>query len=163
PELYARMTPLRAEERALWERNPVDVIGSLKAEMGVDVLPGEQEYDPRERQTARPTLEVHGIRGGFVEEGAKTVIPAEATAKVSLLLPRGLPPHEVAELLAKRVAELCPPGVRMSVTEIHGGDAVLVPLNNVYMRAAERALEQEWKRPPVLERSGGSIPVGALF
>lgn len=163
PELYERMTPLTDEERALWERNPVDVIGSMKEEMGVDVLPGEQEYDPRERQTARPTLEVHGIRGGFVDEGGKTVIPAEATAKVSLRLPPGLPPHEVAKLLAKRVAELCPPGVQMHVTELSSGDAVLVPLDNVYMRAAERALEQEWGRPPVLERSGGSIPVGALF
>jgi acetylornithine deacetylase/succinyl-diaminopimelate desuccinylase-like protein len=163
PELYEKMLPMTDEERALWDRNPVDVIASMKHEMGVDVLPGEQDYDPRERQTARPTLEVHGIVGGFVGEGAKTVIPAEASAKVSLRLPPGLRPAEVFPLLQKRVAELCPPGVTMTVEMIHGGDAVFVPLDNVYMRAAEQALEQEWGVPPVLERSGGSIPVGALF
>ncbi|WIG61261.1 MAG: dipeptidase [Ktedonobacterales bacterium] len=163
PEIYKRIIPMTDEERDLWDRNPVDVIASMKHEMGVDMLPGEQEYDPRERQTARPTLEVHGIKGGFVDEGAKTVIPAEATAKVSLRLPPGLRPMDVLPMLRKRVAELCPPGVKMEVRLIHGGDAVLVPLENVYLRAAERALEQEWGRPPVFERSGGSIPVGALF
>lgn len=163
PELYERIQPVTDAERALWDRNPVDVAALLKQEMGIDVLPGEQEYDPRERQTARPTLEVHGIRGGFVEEGAKTVIPAEATAKVSLRLPPGLRPADVLPLVERRVAELCPPGVTMTVRNIHGGDAVLVPLDNVFMRAAEKALEQEWGRPPVFERSGGSIPVGALF
>jgi acetylornithine deacetylase/succinyl-diaminopimelate desuccinylase-like protein len=163
PELYSHLPALSDEERALWDRNPVDVIASMKEEMGVDYLPGEQEYDPRERQTARPTLEVHGIRGGFVDEGAKTVIPAEATAKVSLRLPPGLTPRQVFPWLERRVAALCPPGVTMTVREIHGGDPVLVPLENVYMRAAERALQDEWGRPPVFERSGGSIPVGALF
>jgi acetylornithine deacetylase/succinyl-diaminopimelate desuccinylase-like protein len=163
PELYERITPLSAAERALWERNPVDVIALMKEEMGVDYLPGEQDYDPRERQTARPTLEVHGIRGGFTAEGAKTVIPAEATAKVSLRLPPGLTPDAVVPLLERRVAQLCPPGVTITVRTVHGGDPVFVPLDNVYMRAAERALEQEWGRPPVFERSGGSIPIGALF
>lgn len=163
PEIYTHMDPVTDDERKLWDRNPVDVVASMKAEMGVDYLPGEQEYDPRERRTARPTLEVHGIRGGFVGDGAKTVIPAEATAKVSLRLPPGLRPADVLPPLQRRVAELCPPGTTMTVTMIHGGDAVLVPLDNVFMRAAERALQQEWGRPPVLERSGGSIPVGALF
>lgn len=163
PELYERIAPVTDEERALWDRNPIDVVSLMKQEMGVDVLPGEQDIDPRERATARPTLEVHGIRGGFVAEGAKTVIPAEATAKVSLRLPPGLRPAEVLPLLERRVAELCPPGVTMKVILVHGGDAVLVPLDNVYMRAAEKALQQEWQVPPVFERSGGSIPVGALF
>ncbi len=163
PELYERLTPITDEERALWDRNPVDVVALMKEEMGVDVLPGEPDIDPRERATARPTLEVHGIRGGFVAEGAKTVIPAEAAAKVSLRLPPGLRPAEVLPLLERRVAELCPAGVTMKVSLVHGGDAVLVPLDNVYMRAAEQALQQEWRVPPVFERTGGSIPVGALF
>jgi len=163
PELYKRMKPVTAEERELWKRNPVDMPAEYMKEMGIDVLPGETDIDPVERATARPTLEVHGIKGGFTSAGAKTVIPAEATAKVSLRLPPGLRPAEVASLLKKRVAELCPPGVRMEVHTIHGGDAVLVPIDSVFMRAAARALEQEWGRPPVYERSGGSIPVGALF
>ena len=106
---------------------------------------------------------MHGIIGGFIGEGAKTVIPAAATAKVSLRLPPELDPQEVLGMLKKRVAELCPPGVKMTVKDVHGGRGVLVPLDSVYMRAAEQALEQEWGRKPVFEREGGSIPIGALF
>ncbi len=163
PQLYRKLKPISAEERALWERSPVDVPGILKREMGIDVLPGEEKIDPRERLTARPTLEVHGIRGGFTAEGAKTVIPAEAVAKVSLRLPPELHPDEVLPLLQKRVAQLCPPGVTMTVRLVHQGEGMVVPIDNVYIRAAERALEQEWGRPPVFEREGGSIPIGALF
>ena len=163
PQLYKKLKPISADERALWKRNPVNVAVQLKHDMGVSVLPGEQDYEPVERLGFRPTLEVHGIVGGFVGEGAKTVIPATARAKVSLRLPPELDPDEVLGLLKKRVAELCPPGVKMTVQDVHGGRGVLVPLDSVYIRAAEQALEQEWGRPPVFEREGGSIPVGALF
>jgi acetylornithine deacetylase/succinyl-diaminopimelate desuccinylase-like protein len=163
PQLYKKLKPISDDERALWKRNPVNVAAQLKHDMGVSVLPGEQDYEPVERLGFRPTLEVHGIVGGFVGEGAKTVIPAAAKAKVSLRLPPELDPDEVLGLLKKRVAELCPPGVKMTVHDVHGGRGVLVPLDSVYIRAAEQALEQEWGRPPVFEREGGSIPVGALF
>jgi acetylornithine deacetylase/succinyl-diaminopimelate desuccinylase-like protein len=163
PELYERLRGVSAEERARWDRNPVDVLKTLQEEMGVDVLPGEEHIDPRERLAARPTLEIHGITGGFTGEGAKTVIPAAARAKVSLRLPPELTPEEVLPLLRKRVAQLCPPGVTITVNVVHAGNGVLVPIDNEYMRAAERALEQEWGRPPVFEREGGSIPIGALF
>lgn len=163
PGLYDKLKPISEAERALWKRNPVDTHAQLKRDMGVDVLPGEMEYDPIERLGFRPTLEVHGIVGGFVGEGAKTVIPAAAKAKVSLRLPPELDPDEVLGLLKKCVASICPPGVKMKVRDVHGGRGVLVPLDSVYMRAAEQALEQEWGRPPVFEREGGSIPVGALF
>ncbi|HEU5347774.1 MAG TPA: dipeptidase [Ktedonobacterales bacterium] len=163
PGLYEKLNPISDDERALWKRNPVDIPAQLKREMAVTVLPGEQDYHPIERLGFRPTLEVHGIVGGFVGEGAKTVIPAAAKAKVSLRLPPELDPGEVLALLKKRVAELCPAGVTMTVRDVHGGRGVLVPLGSVYMRAAEEALEQEWGRKPVFEREGGSIPVGALF
>ena len=163
PGLYEKLNPVSDDERALWKRNPVDVPAQLKRDMGVTTLPGEQDYHPIERLGFRPTLEVHGIIGGFVGEGAKTVIPAAATAKVSLRLPPELDPQEVLGMLKKRVAELCPPGVKMMVKDVHGGRGVLVPLDSVYMRAAEQALEQEWGRKPVFEREGGSIPIGALF
>jgi acetylornithine deacetylase/succinyl-diaminopimelate desuccinylase-like protein len=141
----------------------VNVEETLKREMGTDMLPGEQKYSPLERMWARPTLEVHGVIGGFIGEGSKTVIPAEAKAKVSLRLPPNITPEEVLPLLQKRVQELCPPGVKMTVTNLHGGGGILVPLDNVYMRAAEEALEREWGTPPVFMREGGSIPVGVLF
>lgn len=163
PGLYEKVPPISKEEMKLWDRNPVDVAASLKREMGIDVLPGEQEYDPRVRQTARPTLEVHGIAGGFTGEGAKTVIPAEATAKVSMRLPYPLTPEEVFPMLESRVKELCPPGITVTVKLIHGGHAVYVPVDNIFVRAAESAIEQEWGKPPVFQRSGGSIPIGALF
>jgi acetylornithine deacetylase/succinyl-diaminopimelate desuccinylase-like protein len=163
PGLYDHVRPVTDEERKLWARNPVDLARMWKHEMGLDVLPGEPEFDPIERNSARPTFEVHGIIGGFTGEGAKTVIPSEVRAKVSLRLVPDQQPREVLRLLDRRVQELCPPGVTMTVLEVHGGDAVVVPLDNVYVRAAEQALEQEWKRKPVFERSGGSIPVAALF
>jgi acetylornithine deacetylase/succinyl-diaminopimelate desuccinylase-like protein len=163
PGLYEKVRPATDEERALWKRNPLDSVAVWKQEMGLDILPGEQEYDPLERNGARPTLEVNGIIGGFTGDGAKTVIPAEARAKVSLRLVPDQRPEDVLKLLEHRVKELCPPGVTMTVREIHGGDAVVVPLDNVYIRAAERALAQEWGRPPVFVRSGGSIPIAALF
>jgi acetylornithine deacetylase/succinyl-diaminopimelate desuccinylase-like protein len=163
PELYERLKGVSDEERKLWDRSPVDTAALLKHEMGVDVLPGEEDIDPRERLAARPTLEVHGIRGGFIDEGAKTVIPAEALAKVSLRLPPELTPEEVLPLLQKRVAELCPKGVTITVRNIHGGHGVQVPLDSIYVRAAEHALEKEWGRAPVFEREGGSIPIAALF
>jgi acetylornithine deacetylase/succinyl-diaminopimelate desuccinylase-like protein len=163
PGLYEKVRPVPEKERELWKRNPVNAEQVLKHEMGTDVLPGEQEYSPLERMWARPTLEVHGIVGGFTGEGAKTVIPAEAKAKVSMRLPPEITPDEVLPLLQKRVRELCPPGVTMTVRNIHGGGGVLMPLDSVYMRAAEQALEREWGKPPVFMREGGSIPVGVLF
>jgi acetylornithine deacetylase/succinyl-diaminopimelate desuccinylase-like protein len=163
PGLYRKVKRVSEEERALWARNPVDEAELLKREMGVDTLVGEEEYPPLERMWARPTLEVHGFIGGFTGEGAKTVIPAEGRVKVSLRLPPQIKPDEALALLKKRVAALCPPGVKMTVEEVHGGSGVLIPLDNVYMRVAERALEQEWGKRPVFMREGGSIPVGALF
>jgi acetylornithine deacetylase/succinyl-diaminopimelate desuccinylase-like protein len=163
PGLYEKVRPVSAEERALWERNPVDYEAIWKHEMGVDELPGEPEFSPIERNTARPTFEVHGIISGFTGEGAKTVIPATALAKVSLRLVPDQRPAEVFKLLRRRVQELCPPGVTMTVRMVHGGDALVAPIDNVYIRAAARALKDEWGRDPVFERSGGSIPIGALF
>jgi acetylornithine deacetylase/succinyl-diaminopimelate desuccinylase-like protein len=163
PGLYRKVKRVSEEEQALWARNPVDEVTLLKKEMGITSLPGEQDYPPLERMWARPTLEVHGFVGGFTGEGAKTVIPAEGRVKVSLRLPPQITPAEVLPLLRKRVASLCPEGITMTVEEVHGGMGVLVPLDNVYMRVAERALEQEWGKPVVFMREGGSIPVGALF
>jgi acetylornithine deacetylase/succinyl-diaminopimelate desuccinylase-like protein len=163
PGLYDKVKPVSDEERALWKRSPVDFAAIWKREMGLDVLPGEPEYDPLERNIARPTFEVHGVIGGFTGEGAKTVIPSEVRAKVSLRLVPDQRPDEIFALLQKRVAELTPPGVTIRVEKVHGGDAVVVPIDNLYMKAAERALEDEWGKKPVFERTGGSIPVAALF
>ena len=95
PGLYRKVKRISEEEQALWARNPVDESELLKKEMGIDSLPGEQDYPPLVRMWGRPTLEVHGFVGGFTGEGAKTVIPAEGRVKVSLRLPPEIKPAEV--------------------------------------------------------------------
>jgi acetylornithine deacetylase/succinyl-diaminopimelate desuccinylase-like protein len=163
PGLYEGMRQPTEAERAFWQSNPLGIEELLKEEMGVEQFSGENEYCALERVGARPTLEVHGISGGFVGEGGKTVIPASARAKISLRLPPGLKSREVFTLFEKRVRELTPPGVEVTVHNLHGGEAVLVEPDSVPMRAAIAALRETYGQEPVLLREGGSIPIAALF
>ncbi|MCP9495659.1 MAG: dipeptidase [Pyrinomonadaceae bacterium MAG19_C2-C3] len=163
PELYKMMQPLTDDERAaLARQSELQEAGFLTAG-GLKELPGEANYSIAERASARPTFEVHGVCGGFTGEGAKTVIPAEATAKVSLRLVPNQTPDAVFKLLAKRVAELSVPGVTMEVRDLHGGDAVLLSLESSALKAAATALETEFGKSVTYAREGGSIPVVALF
>jgi acetylornithine deacetylase/succinyl-diaminopimelate desuccinylase-like protein len=132
-------------------------------EMGVSQFTGEAEYPPLERTWGRPTLEVHGIVGGFVGEGAKTVIPAVAKAKISLRLPADLKSDEVFVLFERCIKELAPAGVEITVRKIHGGEAVIVPMDTPPMQAAASALKAVFGREPVFIREGGSIPIAGLF
>jgi acetylornithine deacetylase/succinyl-diaminopimelate desuccinylase-like protein len=163
PGLYELMRPLSEQERATLAKQSELTAPLLQGAAGLATLTGEAGYSPEERRTARPTLEVHGIVGGFIGEGAKTVIPAEAKAKVSLRLAPGQRPDEVFELLRRRVAELAPEGVALEAVNFHGGDAVLLPVESAYLAAAAAALEDEFGRRPELVREGGSIPIVALF
>ena len=163
PGLYDKMREPSEAERVFWQSNPLNIEGMLKEEMGVSQLSGEPEYSAMERLGARPTLEVHGISGGFVGEGAKTVIPAVGKAKISLRLPPPLNPDEVFTLLEKRVKELAPPDVTVTVHDLHGGAPVLVDPDTPPMRAARAALSEVYGHEPVLLREGGSIPIAALF
>ncbi len=163
PGLYELMRPLSDAERAELERQSRAVEPHLMAAAGLSVLPGEAGYSVMERATARPTFEVHGIRGGFVDEGTKTVIPATALAKVSLRLVANQRPAEVAQLLAARLRELAPPGITLELRELHSGDPVELPLDAPALKAAAAALEAEFGRPVAFTRSGGSIPIVALF
>ncbi len=106
---------------------------------------------------------MHGISGGFVGEGAKTVIPAEGKAKISLRLPPDLKSGEVFALFEKRVKDLAPRDVEVTVHNLHGGEAVLVEPDSAPMRAAIAALKETYNREPMLIREGGSIPIAALF
>jgi acetylornithine deacetylase/succinyl-diaminopimelate desuccinylase-like protein len=163
PGLYDHVRKPTPEEEAFWQQDPLHTEEALLEEMGVPQLVGENEYPPLERLGARPTLEVHGIVGGFTGEGAKTVIPAEAKAKISLRLPPDVRSEEAFALFEKRVHQLAPPGVRVTVRNIHGGEAVLVPVDTAPMRAAAGALQEVYGKEPVLLREGGSIPIAALF
>jgi acetylornithine deacetylase/succinyl-diaminopimelate desuccinylase-like protein len=163
PGLYEKLRKPTPEERAFWDNDPLHIGESLLEEMGVSQFTGEAEYPPLERIWARPTLEVHGIVGGFTSEGAKTVIPAVAKAKISLRLPPDLKSGEVFELLKRRVKELAPAGVEVVVHEIHGGEGVLISPDTPPMKAAAAALKETYGKDPVFIREGGSIPIAALF
>jgi len=116
-----------------------------------------------ERLWARPTLEVHGIRGGFTGEGAKTVIPARAVAKISLRLAADQRPGEALDQFTAAVARACPRGVTAQVRSIHGAAPSLVNPDNVFIRAAAEALKEVFGQETVYIRSGGSIPIVGLF
>src|SRR3989441_1910272 len=163
PGLYDKLRQPSAQERAFWRDDPLNSTEMLCEEMGVSQLSGENEYPPLERLWARPTLEVHGIIGGFVGEGAKTVIPAVGKAKISLRLPPDLKSAEVFTLFERRVKELAPLGVEVTVHNLHGGEAVLVPIDTPPVQAAAAALREVYGKDPVFIREGGSIPVAALF
>lgn len=163
PGLYESMRVLSDEERAILERQSMQSASILMQAAGLAELPGEAGYSVEERRTARPSFEVHGIIGGFTGDGAKTVIPAEARAKVSLRLTPGQAPDAILKLLQARVQELAPPGIRLDVVDLHGGDAVLLPIDDPVLGLAAAALEDEFGRPTEYIREGGSIPIVALF
>src|SRR5712692_5058093 len=163
PGLYDKLRKPTPEEKAFWNEDPLHMNDSLLEEMGVSQFTGEAEYPPLERIWARPTLEVHGIIGGFVGEGAKTVIPAIGKAKISMRLPADLKSAEVFTLFERRVKELAPPGVEVTVHNLHGGEAVLVPVDTPPVQAAAAALREVYGKDPVFIREGGSIPIAALF
>ncbi len=131
--------------------------------MGAPELTGEPGYTVFERTWARPTFEVHGVRGGFVGEGAKTVIPARAVAKVSLRLVADQRPDEAFEQLKSAVAKACPRGVTAEVKLIHGAPPSLVNPDNNFIRSAAAAMEQVFGNKTVYIRSGGSIPIVGSF
>jgi acetylornithine deacetylase/succinyl-diaminopimelate desuccinylase-like protein len=163
PGLFDKVRMPTKAEKEFWQNDPLHINESLLEEMGVSQFSGEDEYPPIERISARPTLEVHGISGGFTGEGAKTVIPAVSTAKISLRLPPDLKSDEVFALFERRVKELAPPGVQVTVRNIHGGEAMLVAVDTPAIQAAASALKEVYGKEPVYLREGGSIPIGALF
>ena len=163
PGLYDKVRKPTATEKKFWQEDPLHINESLLEEMGVSQFSGENEYPPLERIAARPTLEVHGITGGFTGEGAKTVIPAWGKAKISLRLPADLRSEEAFTLYERRVKELAPAGVEVAVHKIHDGEGMLVLPDSWAMRAASAALTDVYGKEPVYLREGGSIPIAALF
>jgi acetylornithine deacetylase/succinyl-diaminopimelate desuccinylase-like protein len=116
-----------------------------------------------ERIWARPTLDVHGIVGGFTGAGAKTVIPGQAAAKISMRIVPNQRTDRIFELFRNRVMDLAPPGVTLEVRLLHGDDPVLVPVDGTYVQLACEALQQTFRRSVILGRSGGSIPMVGVF
>src|SRR5580692_4428398 len=159
PGFYDGIIPPSQEELAAWRSLPFDEEEYQKTEVGSKQLVGEAGYSVLERTWARPTLDVHGMPGGFIGAGAKTVIPAKAVAKVSMRLVPGMIPGKAFELYKSYVQKIAPAGVDVEVRLIHSGDPCLVRVDNPYVKAATRALHEVWGKDTVFIRSGGSIPI----
>jgi acetylornithine deacetylase/succinyl-diaminopimelate desuccinylase-like protein len=163
PGFYDRVVPSSATEREAWARLPFDEKQFTEVEMGARELVGEPEVPLFERLWARPTLEVHGIRGGFTGEGAKTVIPARATAKISTRLVADQRPDEAAEQLRAAIAAACPRGVIANLRVLHSGAPSLTDPGHPFLRAAAQAMTEVFGRETVYIRAGGSIPIVGVF
>jgi acetylornithine deacetylase/succinyl-diaminopimelate desuccinylase-like protein len=163
PGFYDGIIPPSHEELKAWRSLPFDEEHYRKTEVGSRTLVGEAGYSVMERTWARPTLDVHGIPGGFTGAGAKTVIPAKAVAKVSMRLVPGMTPAKAFELYKSYVEKIAPAGVDVEVRLISAGDPCLVRVDNPYIQAATRALHEVWGKDTVFIRSGGSIPIVGDF
>ena len=163
PGFYDEVATPDAAELAAWRSLPFDEEHYRQTEVGSKQLVGEAGYSVLERTWARPTLDVHGIPGGFIGAGAKTVIPAKATAKVSMRLVPNQTPAKAFAQYKSYVEKIAPKGVDVDVRLIHSGDACLIPVDNPYIQAATRALHEVWGKDTVFIRSGGSIPIVGDF
>lgn len=162
PGFYDEVLPLSDEERAAWQSLPFNE-KKYRKDIGAPKLFGESGYSVLERVWARPTFEVNGILSGFVGEGAKTVIPATAMAKVSMRLVPNQDPDRIADLFEAWVRKTAPKTVEVKVTRMHGGKPWLTSYDNAFVQAAGRAIEQGFGATPVFCREGGSIPVVSTF
>ena len=135
----------------------------FKASIGIDATYGEEGYTSHERKSIRPTLDVNGIWGGYTGEGAKTVIPSKAFAKISMRLVPNQKWEEISKLFESHFKNIAPKGVKVAVETHHGGQAYVTPTNNDGYRAAEKAYEEAFGILPHSKRDGGSIPIVPLF
>ncbi|MCC7235673.1 MAG: dipeptidase [Bryobacterales bacterium] len=163
PGFYDRVRPPSIEERAAWSRLPFNETEYREKEIGSSELTGEQGFDVFERTWARPTLEVHGIRGGFVGEGAKTVIPARAVAKVSARLVADQDPSEALRQIQEAVKAATPKGVTAEFRFLHGAAPSLTDPSSPFIQKAAAAMDELFQNKTVYIRSGGSIPIVGLF
>jgi len=162
PGFYDDVQPLSDEERAAWKALPFSE-RRFKKELGAPKLYGESGYSVLERLWGRPTFEVNGLLSGFTGEGAKTVIPAVAMAKVSMRLVPNQDPDGIAELFEAYARKIAPKTVEMTITKMHGGNPWITSYDNPYVQAAGRAIERGFGKEPVFCREGGSIPVVSTF
>jgi acetylornithine deacetylase/succinyl-diaminopimelate desuccinylase-like protein len=162
PNFYDDVVPLGDVEREQFKRLPFNE-KAYRKELGAPRLFGERGYSTLERASARPTFEVNGLLSGFTGEGAKTVLPAVAMAKVSMRLVPNQAPKKVGELFEAYLQKVVPKTVEWKLTKMHGGMPWMASLDNAYVQAAGRAIQAGFGQEPVFMREGGSIPVVATF
>lgn len=162
PGFYDDVNELSADERAELNKAPFD-LEAYKQDLDIADVMGEKGFTTLERTGIRPTLDVNGIWGGYIGEGAKTVLPSKAYAKISMRLVPNQNSDKVTELFADYFRKAAPAGVKVEVRPHHGGEPVVTPTDSVPYRAAARAMEKTFGKVPIPTRGGGSIPIVALF
>ena len=138
-------------------------LSEFKSHIDINDIYGEQGYTTVERIGTRPTLDVNGIWGGYINEGAKTVLPSKAYAKISMRLVSNQSSKKISKLFSDHLKKICPDSCKIKVTEHHGGEPCVVNTNTLGYKAAFKAFKDIWKKEPVPTFDGGSIPIVALF
>ncbi len=162
PGFYDKVENLTAAQRKAMNEAPFS-LEDYKADLQIDDVMGETNYTTIERTSIRPTLDVNGIWGGYTGQGAKTVLPSKASAKISMRLVPHQTPDEITELFSNHFRAIAPAGVRVQVRPHHGGLPYVTPTDSLEYQAAHRAMEESWGKAPIPTRGGGSIPIVALF
>jgi len=159
---YDNVAELSAEERADLNKAPFNM-EAYKKDLDINEVWGEKGYTTNERTGIRPTLDVNGIWGGYTGEGAKTVLPSKAFAKISMRLVPNQTSEEISAKFEKHFQKIAPPSVKVKVSHHHGGNPVVVSTTSAAFQAASKAMETTYGKKPVPTRGGGSIPIVALF
>ncbi len=162
PGFYDKVAELSAAERAEMAKAPFD-LDQYKKELRIGEEFGEKGYTTLERTGIRPTLDVNGIWGGYTGEGAKTVLPSKAFAKISMRLVPNQVSKEITDLFASHFKSIAPKSVNVEVRPHHGGEPAVIPTDSVAYQAAKDAFTEAWGKDPIPMREGGSIPIVALF
>ena len=162
PGFYDDVVEATEEERALMAKAPFDE-EEYKQDLGVQELWGEKGYTTNERTGIRPTLEINGIWGGYTGEGAKTVLPSKATAKISARLVPNQSSVKITEMLLAHFRKIAPPSVTVNAFEHHGGEAYMTPIDSKAYQAAAKAIKETFGKEPIPVRGGGSIPICSIL
>ncbi len=162
PGFYDKVVELSAAERAKIAQAPFDE-EAYKKELEVEELAGEKGYTILEQLGIRPTFDINGIWGGYTGEGAKTVLPSKAHAKLSMRLVPNQNSEEISGLFTEHFKKIAPKSVKVKVIPHHGGEPAVTPIDSVAYKAAEKAYEESFGKTPIPTRDGGSIPIVALF
>jgi len=162
PGFYEAVKELSAKEREALAEAPFD-LDAYKKDLAVNDVLGENGYTSEERSSIRPTLDVNGIWGGYIGEGAKTVLPSKAFAKISMRLVPDQKSDAITALFKDHFERIAPPSVKVEVRPHHGGEAAVTPIDSAAYLAASKAMEETFGRKPIPTRGGGSIPIVALF
>jgi acetylornithine deacetylase/succinyl-diaminopimelate desuccinylase-like protein len=162
PGFYDKVAELSGAERTAMNKAPFS-LDQYKKDLDIEEVKGESGFTTIERTGIRPTLDVNGIWGGYTGEGAKTVLPSKASAKISMRLVPNQNSTEITELFTKHFKSIAPKSVKVKVTAHHGGQPAVTPTDSKAFKAASSAFEEVWGKTPIPTRDGGSIPIVSLF